>query len=159
MIVGLDNLSNWFSLSSTLLSRSQTFLLLLQKLFPQPPLFSAFHCRLSHLINYNIWRTPCRMFSFRRKMMFGHTSAGAVRLSSRKAYRHLIGSSWTHLVFKWIWNSSWQYIHKVFLETTRNILKRKNFDLQSFDCALCTNNSEEIMMAHLFLNYDFAKSS
>lgn len=42
--------------------------------------------------------------------------------------------------------------------TTRNILKRKNFDLQSFDCAHCTNNSEETM-AHLFLNYDFAKSS
>ena len=39
---------------------------------------------------------------------------GGSLFSSRKAYRHLKGTSPTHPVFKWLWKSSYQHNHKVF---------------------------------------------
>ena len=75
---------------------------------------------------------------------------GTSIFSSKRAYRHLSGSSWSHPIFKWIWKSSCQHNHKVFFWplsqdrlSTRNILKRKNFHLASFNCVLCAHNLEE----------------
>ena len=39
---------------------------------------------------------------------------GTSIFSYKRAYRHLLGSSWSHPIFKWIWKSSCQHTHKVF---------------------------------------------
>lgn len=83
--------------------------------------------------------------------------------TSKKAYCHLIGASWAHPMHKWIWKSSCQHKRKVFFWllskarlSTRNILKRKNLQLASFNCVLCANDSETV--EHLFLDCGLAKA-
>jgi hypothetical protein len=65
-------------------------------------------------------------------------------------------------VFKWLWKSKCQPKHKVFFWlllkdrlNTRNILKRKNMQLDSFDCVICNSLLEETA-GHLFLDCSFA---
>lgn len=62
-----------------------------------------------------------------------------------------------------VWNSFCQPKHRVFFWlllrdrlSTRNILKRKNMVLQSYNCVLCDLSSEETVH-HLFLQCEFAK--
>jgi hypothetical protein len=81
-----------------------------------------------------------------------------------KAYTHLIGTRHVHPTFHWLWKSAAQKKHKVFFWlllkdrlSTRNILKRKNRALPSYDCVLCPLQSEETL-EHLFLNCPFAVS-
>jgi hypothetical protein len=90
---------------------------------------------------------------------------GRAEYSSRKAYRHLSGSSQVHPSFLWIWKSCCQHKHKVFFWllaydrlSTRKILRRKNMHLQSYNCVLCNESVEETAVAHLFLKCDFAKA-
>lgn len=82
--------------------------------------------------------------------------------TSRRAYRHLIGTCSVHPIFKWIWKSSCQHKHKVFFWllsrdrlSTQNILKRKHFHLPSYNCVLCALDTEETL-ERLFLEYDMA---
>jgi hypothetical protein len=63
--------------------------------------------------------------------------------TSKRAYCQLLGTSWAAPIFKWIWKSSCQPKHKVFFWllvqdrlSTRNILKRRNMQLPSFNCVL-----------------------
>lgn len=88
---------------------------------------------------------------------------GRQEFSCAKAYKQLSGSAWVHPAFRWIWKSSCQHKHKVFFWllaqdrlSTRNILRRKNMHLESFDCVLCDSPAEE-EVDHLFLHCDFAK--
>jgi hypothetical protein len=81
-----------------------------------------------------------------------------------KAYVCLIGSRTVHPAFHWLWKSSTQKKHKVFFwlllkdrVSTRNILRRKNHALPSFDCVLCQAAPEETV-EHLFLHCPFAQS-
>jgi hypothetical protein len=67
-----------------------------------------------------------------------------------------------HDVYKWLWKSQCQPKHKVFFWllindrlNTRNILRRKNMELQSYDCVFCVNSTEETGH-HLFLQCPFA---
>jgi len=89
---------------------------------------------------------------------------GSPNFTSKKAYRHLLGSSWTAPIFKWIWQSSCEPKHKVFFWllfqdrlSTRNILRRRNMPLPSYSCVLCSLSSEETVN-HLFLECDLAKA-
>ena len=82
-----------------------------------------------------------------------------------KAYRVLIGHTEVHPAFKWIWRSSCQYKHKVFFWillkdrlSTRELLRRKNMDLPSYDCVLCTQPPTEETLEHLFFKCDFAQA-
>jgi hypothetical protein len=66
--------------------------------------------------------------------------------------------------FKWLWKSSVQKKHKVFFWlmlkdrlSTRNILRRRNQVIPSYECVLCNLNAEETL-EHLFLNCNFARS-
>lgn len=75
-----------------------------------------------------------------------------------------MGQNWIHPVFKWLWRSSCQHKHKVFFWllaqdrlSTRNILRRRNMQLQSFDFVLCLDSHEETV-EHLFLHCQFAKA-
>lgn len=77
------------------------------------------------------------------------TSFGG-NFSASKAYKFLIGHRQTHPAFKWLWKSCCQPKHKVFLWllmkdrlSTKNILRRKNMHLDSYNCDLCQMLTEE----------------
>lgn len=86
------------------------------------------------------------------------------KFSVSKAYKHLSGHSTVHPGFKWIWNSNCQNKHKVFAWlimkdrlSTRELLRRKNMELQNYNCILCNNRVEE-SLAHLLIHCPFAES-
>lgn len=125
-----------------------------EDMFNLPLSQAAFNCQtFSRLWHLCIWRTN-DIWSF-----FG----GSSKLSSSKAYKFLIGHGPTNPIFTWLWDSPCQPKHKVFCWlllkdklSTRNILRKKNIDLESFDCALCQTRSEETL-EHLFLHYPFTQ--
>jgi hypothetical protein len=66
--------------------------------------------------------------------------------------------------FSWIWKSSCQARHKFFFWlllhdrlNTRNLLGRKNFNLQTYICVNCGTNQEETLF-HLFWSCPFASA-
>lgn len=79
-----------------------------------------------------------------------HYSWGSLKYSSKKVYHILIGSNPSSPLFKWLWGSSNLGTHKFFFWlllrdrlNTRNLLRRKNMDLQDFSCVLCSLGCEE----------------
>jgi len=88
---------------------------------------------------------------------------GTPFFSTSKAYKHLNGHMPTHALFQKIWMSSCQAKHKVFFWlllrdrlSTRALLRRRNMQLPSYDCACCTLDVEETL-SHLFLTCPFAQ--
>jgi hypothetical protein len=86
------------------------------------------------------------------------------KFSSAAAYKRLIGHHDTDQVYKWVWRSSCQPKHKVFAWlllkdrlSTRNILRRKNMNLDNYNCEGCNMNVEETV-EHLFLHCPFAQA-
>lgn len=78
--------------------------------------------------------------------------------SAAKTYRYLIGHRHTPQIFKWLWKCFCQPKHKVFFWlvlkdrlSTRNVLRRKHMDLDSYTCVLCQSLAEETC-EHLFLH-------
>jgi hypothetical protein len=87
---------------------------------------------------------------------------GNAELSSHKAYKAMIGFSPTPRIFSSIWKSSCQAKHKFFFWfllhdrlNTRNLPRRKNFKLQSYQCVVRNCNEEETLV-HLFWACPFA---
>jgi hypothetical protein len=81
-----------------------------------------------------------------------------------KAYKMLIGTRQVHPYFGWLWKASSQKKHKVFFWlllkdrlSTRNILRRKNKVLPSYDCVLCQLQLDETL-EHVLLCCPFAIS-
>lgn len=84
--------------------------------------------------------------------------------SAARAYKFLLGHNQIPQAFKWLWETFCQPKHKIFFWlllkdrlSTRNLLKRRNMHLDSYDCALCMNATEETL-EHLFLGCTFASS-
>jgi hypothetical protein len=82
--------------------------------------------------------------------------------SSSKAYKSLSGHCWVHPAFKWLWRSCCQSKHRVFFWlllkdrlSTRGLLRRRNMELESFNCVLCQGQEEE-SLHHLFIGCPFA---
>lgn len=82
--------------------------------------------------------------------------------SVRRAYKHLSGHLILHPVYRWLWKSACQNKYKVFFWllikdrlSTRELLKRKNMELQDYNCILCNGDTEESLV-HLFLGCPFA---
>ena len=80
--------------------------------------------------------------------------------SVSKAYRHLSG----HVAFKRIWKSSCLSKHKVLgwlmlkdRLSIRELLRRKNMELQDYNYVLCNGLIEE-SLCHLFIHCPFATS-
>jgi hypothetical protein len=89
-------------------------------------------------------------------------SWGSPFYSSMKAYKLLIVSRQVHPCYSWLWKAAAQKKHKVLFWpllkdklSTRNILRRKNKELPSYDCVLCNLQTEETL-EHLFLLCPFA---
>jgi len=83
---------------------------------------------------------------------------------STQAYLHLLGSVTVSSVFQWLWNSSFLPKRKVSFWlalidrlSTREILRRRNMNLPSYNCVLCHLNVEE-SLRHLFFDCPFATS-
>ena len=79
-----------------------------------------------------------------------------------KAYKHLRGHGEIHPSHRWIWKCSCQNTHKVFAWlilkdrlSTREILRRKNMELQDYTCVLCSQSTEESLF-HLLIDCPFA---
>jgi hypothetical protein len=88
---------------------------------------------------------------------------GSSIFASAKVYKILVGHSGIHPTYKWLWKSNCQPKHKVFFWllindklSTRNILKRKNMHLDSYNCVLCSLLTEETM-SHVFVDRSFAR--
>lgn len=87
---------------------------------------------------------------------------GSERFSSSKAYTSMIGVKVVPPHFQWVWNSSCQPKHKVFFwmvlhdrVNTRNLLRRKTFHLDSYNCAVINCQQEETLF-HLFWGCPFS---
>jgi hypothetical protein len=90
---------------------------------------------------------------------------GSPWFSAAKVYTPLIGHRTVHPAFCWLWKSAAQNKHKVFFWlllhdrlSTRNMLRRKNMALPSFECVLCSLHVEETL-EHLFLECSFAQTA
>jgi hypothetical protein len=88
---------------------------------------------------------------------------GSDKFSTTKAYKLLIGVQQAPKFFTWIWDSSCQPKHKFFFWlllhdrlNTRNLLRRKKFQLQAYNCATLQCSQEETLM-HLFWSCPFAQ--
>lgn len=89
---------------------------------------------------------------------------GFIKLTSKKAYLQLIGYRQVHPVYKWLWKSYCQPRRKFFSgtcwrtnSTLSELLRRKTVELESYNCALCHQDSDETLM-HLFFHCPFAMS-
>jgi hypothetical protein len=96
-------------------------------------MINTFKCR----IFFNHWNKPAKMIN-------GSTS-GVQLLFSAKLYKRMMWSRVTHRAYGWLWRSSCQMNPKMFfwlvledrLNTTRGLLRRKNMELDSYDCEMC----------------------
>jgi hypothetical protein len=86
---------------------------------------------------------------------------GSSVYSCNKDYKALIGHADTPKKISWLWKCSCQPKHKIFfwllLQDRLSIIKlfkRRNTALQSYACALCTDDVEESLV-HLFLGSSF----
>jgi hypothetical protein len=84
--------------------------------------------------------------------------------TSKQAYASIIGQSSVPTPFQWLWKSCCQGKLKVFFWlllndwlNTRNLLRRKRFNIPSTDCVLCSHNVEETLH-HLFFGREFVQS-
>jgi len=87
---------------------------------------------------------------------------GSLTYRSSKSYRILIGQWQASLLFEWMWSCGNLGKHKFFFWlllmdrlNTRNILRRKNRQLDDYNCVLCNTNSEETNF-HLFFDCPFS---
>ena len=90
---------------------------------------------------------------------------GSNLFSSSRTYKHLSGHLQVHAAFKWLWRSLCQNKHKVFFWlilknrlNTRGMLRRRNMELESFNCVLCSSQTKE-SIEHLFISCPFATQS
>jgi hypothetical protein len=88
---------------------------------------------------------------------------GSETYSSKKAYKSISADSPAPPIFKWLWASSNLGTHKFFFWllvrdrlNTRNILRRKNMQLDDFNCVLCNLGTEETCF-HLFFECPFSR--
>lgn len=87
---------------------------------------------------------------------------GSSLFSCNKAYKSLIGHADTPRIFSWLCKCSCQPKHKFFFWlllkdrlSTRNLLKWRNMELQSYTCVLCGVETKE-SLDHLFISCPFA---
>jgi hypothetical protein len=87
---------------------------------------------------------------------------GSEIFSSSKIYKQLRGLSNTHAAYNWLWKSACQNKHRVFfwlvlkfILNTRGVLRRRNMNLECYECVLCNQQTEE-SIEHLFIGCPFA---
>jgi hypothetical protein len=91
-------------------------------------------------------------------------TVGVLQYKNSKAYKILHGATEASPIFTWLWSSSNLGKHKFFLWllirdrfSTRNILRRKNMQLDDYTCVLCNSGHEETSF-HLFFECPFSQA-
>jgi hypothetical protein len=90
-------------------------------------------------------------------------SWGSTRFSSRKAYKNLQEHIAASPLFLWLWGSSNLGKDKFFFwlllrdRLNRNILRRKNMELEDYSCVLCNSGQEETSFL-LFFECPFSQT-
>lgn len=91
-------------------------------------------------------------------------SWGNSKYSSKKAYKLFSGTVPASPLFPWLWSSSNLGKHKFFFWlllrdrlSTRNLLRRKNVQLDDYSCVLCNTGHEETSF-HLFFECPFSRA-
>ena len=86
------------------------------------------------------------------------------QFSYAKMYKHLMGQSDSSILFKWIWKCASRIRHKIFLSivmhdiiNTRNLLERGKFNMETYECVLCSEAIEETAL-HILWDYTFAQA-
>jgi hypothetical protein len=89
---------------------------------------------------------------------------GSENFSTKKTYKHLMGQTQVHQIFRLLWKNKSQPKHKVFFWlwlknrlNTRNMLRRKNMAFESYTCENYIWQKEETLY-HLFLRCNFAEA-
>lgn len=89
---------------------------------------------------------------------------GSSNFSMPKAYKAIIGQRTVHPIFYWIWRSRCQSKHKVFFWllvkdrlSTRDLLRRRQMNLDSCTCELCILQKRETVN-HLFFQCNYARA-
>jgi hypothetical protein len=89
---------------------------------------------------------------------------GSKEFTTKQAYKALMGTQIVPVHFNWLWKTSCQARHKFFFWlllhdrlNTRNLLRRKDFIIQSYSCVTLSCNQEETLQ-HLFLSCPFASA-
>lgn len=120
---------------------------------PAPFLWSL--CPVSDVNCHNGWSLFAR---WKRHLVL---YLGSAVFASSKAYSNLIGTRQVHSAYKWLWKSNCQPERKIFFWlllkdrlSTQGLLKRRNMELETYDCVLCHLNSEETLL-HLFFSLSF----
>lgn len=82
--------------------------------------------------------------------------------SSIQMYALMMGPSKVHSLFQDIWKTACRLRHQIFFwlllhdrVNSRNLLHKKSMVLDSYNCALCADNTEETNL-HLFWDCPFA---
>jgi hypothetical protein len=90
-------------------------------------------------------------------------TVGENNFSTKKVYAALVKAPPAPKPFKWIWKSPCLPKHKFFFWlllqdrlNTRDLLSRKNFQLESKNCVLCMEDADETLI-HLFFSCDFSQ--
>ena len=101
--------------------------------------------------------------NFHIRRISGFMSGGSNIFVSTKIYRRLVGHHIVHDSYRWLWKCQCQPKHEVFLWllisdrlSTRNLLRRRGMDLDSFTCVFCLSLQEETVH-HLFVDCAFTK--
>jgi hypothetical protein len=96
------------------------------------------------------------------KYIWSYSAQGS-KFKALGAYNFLKGHQVIEPAFKWMWKSRCQQKHRVFFWlllmdrlSTRNILRRRNMILETYDCEFCINQQEESTQ-HLFWDCPFAQ--
>ena len=89
---------------------------------------------------------------------------GTPFFSTSRAYKHLTRHMPVHSFFRKLWKSSCQNKHKFFFWlllrdrlSTRELLRRRNMILPSYDCVCCNLGIDE-SLTHLFFSCPFAQA-
>lgn len=89
---------------------------------------------------------------------------GSDQYSATKAYKDMVGHKQVQPSIHWMWATNCQMKHKVFFclvlkerVNTRGTLKRRNMQLDDYNCEMCILQKEETIH-HLFLRCSFARA-
>lgn len=147
-------------------SFAQNKLITVSKAFDQEDFTNLFSLPLSQIAYSQVQVIQQKMDTF---ALEEHTNdswtyyGGAHNFKSANAYKLLSGHQIIDPAYKWLWKSPCQPKHKVFFWllmsdrlSTRNILRRKNMALESFNCVFCSRPVEETT-DHLFWHCPFAQ--
>jgi len=137
-----------------------------RKAFTIDDIINLFNLPLSQIAFQQVQEIQQQMETYNRNEQDQDVWTYSAQSSSyrvQKAYKLLMGHQPVEPALKWLWKSYCQPKHRVFFWllmndrlSTKNILKRRKMQLDSFNCAFCAAAQEETVH-HLFWGCPYAQ--